>query len=160
VEAALACGRASVVAQPPDLSAALSYYVPALETACLCGDRLLEGDCLRAIAFTTVGLRRDGATEACRAALLALYESRFWYRIWQLFESVALELASTGHLESAGVVLGNLEAKHEPFGFENTLGFRQRALEIIRSHTEAETWMARGAAMDRHEIVEYALASL
>jgi predicted ATPase/DNA-binding SARP family transcriptional activator len=160
VEAALARGRMFVVSQPPDLSAALTHYTRALETARTSGDRQLEGDCLRSIAFATVGLRRDGGAEACRSALLALYEMRFWYRIWQLFESIALELASTGHVESAGVVLGNLEAKHPAFGFEHTLGFRQRALQMIRSHAESETWMARGAAMDRHHIVEYALASL
>ena len=142
------------------MSTALALYTPALETARLSGNRLLEGDCLRSIAFASVGLRRDRAAEDCRAALLALYEMRFWYRIWQLFESIALEFALTGHVESAGVVLGNLEAKHKAFGFENTLGFRQRALEIIRPHAESETWMARGAAMDRHQIVEYALASL
>jgi hypothetical protein len=68
--------------------------------------------------------------------------------------------ASTGRVESAAVVVGNLEAKHAGFGFEHTLGFRARALEIIRSHAESETWMARGAAMDRHQIVDYALAAL
>jgi hypothetical protein len=160
VEAALARGRQLVVARPPDLSAALGHYVPALETARLNGDRLLEGDCLRSIAFAAVGLRSDRAAEACRTALLALYEMRHWYRIWQLFESIALEFASTGQVESAGVVLGNLESKHAAFGFEHTLGFRQRALEIIRPHAESEKWMAGGAAMDRHQIVEYALASL
>jgi hypothetical protein len=160
VEAALALARPSIDEQPPDLATALSYYVPALETARRSGHRVLEADCLRAIAFATVGLGGDRATEACREALIALYEIRFWYRIWQHFESIALQLAATGHVEAAAVVVGNLEARHAAFGYESWLGFRARALEIIRTHADAETWMARGAAMDRYEVVEYALAAL
>jgi hypothetical protein len=43
---------------------------------------------------------------------------------------------------------------------EEKLHFRRRTLEILRSHSPAKEWMARGAAMDRYEIVQYALAAL
>ena len=52
------------------------------------------------------------------------------------------------------------EAHHPPFGNEHDHGFRTRTLEIVRSHSQANDWMARGAAMDRHQVVEFALSAL
>ena len=92
--------------------------------------------------------------------MVTLSEARYWYRIWQLMESVGLSLASTGQTEAASVVTGNLEAHHPPSGIEHDLGFRARALDIVREHPQAEQWMARGAAMDRFQNVDYALTAL
>ncbi len=77
-----------------------------------------------------------------------------------MFESVGLSLAVTGQVEAASVIVGNLEAHHPPFGIEHQLDFRNHTLELVRSHTQVEEWMARGAAMDRYQIVEYALTAL
>ena len=97
---------------------------------------------------------------ACHEALISAYNARHWRRIWQLFESVGLALAESGQLEEAAVVVGNLEAHHPPFGIEYNLGFRTRTLDIIHNHPSTDTWMAQGAAMDRHQIVEFALAAV
>lgn len=100
------------------------------------------------------------AMPACEKALVGAYDVRYWYRIWQLFESVALALVEAGRFEAAAVVVGNLEAHHPPFGMEDDLGFRTRTLDIVRTDSHADAWMERGAAMNRCQIVEFALAAL
>ena len=158
--AALHRGHSSISQRPPNFAAALEWYTTALDTARQCGDLLNEGDSLRAIAMATVGLDSDKAIETCHHALIKLHEIRYWYRVWHVFESVGLSLAVTGQIEAASVIVGNLEAHHPPFGIEHQLGFRSRTLELVRTHTQVQEWMARGAAMDRYQIVEYALAAL
>jgi hypothetical protein len=160
VNAALHSGHSAISQRPPNFAAALDLYGTALDTARQCGDLLSEGDSLRAIALATVGLHSDTAIESCRHALIKLYETRDWYTIWQLFESIGMSLASTGQVEAPSVIVGNLEAHHPPFGMEHNLHFRDRTLEIVRPHARVEEWMARGAAMDRYQIVEYALTAL
>jgi predicted ATPase/class 3 adenylate cyclase len=158
--AALERGHSFISQRPSNFAAALALYTTTLDTVRQCGDLLNEGEALRSIALATVGLHPDGAIETCRNALIKLHEIRYWYRIWHLFESIGLSLAMTGDVEAASVIVGNLEAHHPPFGYEHNLGFRDRALEIVRRHAQVEEWMARGAAMDRYEIIEHALAAL
>ena len=92
--------------------------------------------------------------------MIKLYDIRYWGMIWRLFESIGLSLAAAGHIEAASIVAGHLEAHHPPFGYEHDLGFRARTLEIVRTHSQGQEWMTRGAAMDRYEVVDYALAAL
>jgi predicted ATPase/DNA-binding SARP family transcriptional activator len=160
VAAALQNGHRSISQQPPDFAAALDLYTRALDTARQCGDRTNEGDCLRAIAMATVGLHPDRALEACREALVQLHEIRYWYRIWNVFASIGLSLASVGRAEDASLTVGYLEAHHQPFGIEHNLGYRARTLEIVGSDPRVKEWKTRGAAMDRYQIVDYALAAL
>lgn len=160
IAAALETGKWSVLQSPPDLAAALDLYPAALAIARESGDLVSESDCRRAVAFATVGLHLHNELEVCRAALACLYEIRYWFRIWHLFDSVALAMASTGRLEAASVSLGCLDAHHPPFGIEQDLRFRDQAHDIVGRKPQVEEWMARGAAMDRHQIVEYALAEL
>ena len=96
---------------------------------------------------------------ACHEALISAYDVRHWERIPQLLVSVGLALAESGQLEAAAGVVGNLEAHHLPFGMEYNFGFHTRTRDIIHTHPSADTWMAR-AAMDRHQIVEFALAAM
>jgi predicted ATPase/DNA-binding SARP family transcriptional activator len=158
--AATMLGHSSMMRDPPDYAGALESYVQGRGAARQSGDVVAEGECLRAIALATFGLDPDAAIEACHQALIKLYEIRYWPLIWQLLDSIALCLASTEGVEAASVVVGNLEAHHPPFGYEHRFGFRSRTLEIVQSHSQLSEWMARGAAMDRYEIVELALAAL
>lgn len=153
-------GNLSMDESPPDFSAALGHYTSCLDLARQCGDVLSVCDGLRAIAMCEVGLRPTDSLGACRDALVSLYEARYWFRIWQLADSIALSLASSGHLEAASLIVGHLQAHHEPYGIECELGFPERTLEVIRLHPQVEGCMARGAAMDRHQIVEHMLQSM
>lgn len=148
-------GVLSLDRSPPDFNAAIGHYKECLDLARQCGDVLSVGDGLRAVAMCEVGLRPTDSLGVCRDALLNLYEMRYWFRIWQLSDSNALALASGGHVEAASVIVGYLQARHQPYGIECELGFPERTLELIRQHREVDQWIARGAAMDRHQIVDH-----
>jgi hypothetical protein len=160
VIAARLLGHKALISDPPDIDAALDHLQRGLELARLSDDPVSEADCLRSVAIVHAMREPRLAMPACHEALISAYAVRDWYRIWQLFESVGLALAETGRLEAAAVVVGNLEAHHPPFGIEYNSGFRTRTLDIVHTHPSADTWMARGAAMDRHQIVDFALAAL
>ena len=145
---------------PPDYTTANDFYTQAFDVANQHGDFMRAGECKRGQAICAVGLNSESANEVCRDALTSLYSMRYWLRIWQLFESIGLLLASTSHLEPAAIILGSLKVNRQPYGIENDLGYLARALEIIESDSHAAEWQERGAAMDRHKIVEYALAAL
>lgn len=153
-------GHRALDEDPPDLVTALMHYRRSLDLACQGGDVVSIGDGLRAIAMCEVGLHTTAAPAACRDALVSLYEMRYWFRVWQLSRSIEFVLASSGEVESAALVAGYLLAHHEPYGFECDLGFPDRTHEIIRQHREVDQWMARGAGMDRHQIVDHMLRSM
>ena len=69
-------------------------------------------------------------------------------------------MALTGDIESASIVVGHLESHHPPSGYEHRFGMRARTLEVVRANAQFSELMARGAALERHEIVEFALAAL
>ena len=160
VETDLLRGHWELEKRPPDFAAAREIYTRVRELARQCGDPVLEGDCLRALAITAVGLEAVDAPGACRNAIGQLYEIRNWLRIWQVFNSAGMLLASSGKIEAAALMVGFRRADRLEFAIEHQLGFSERTLEILRSDTRCDEWMARGAAMERHEIVRYALAAL
>lgn len=160
VMAAFRLGTEALLSDPPEVAGALDHYQRGLEIARLSGDPVSEADCLRAIAIVHTLREPRLAMPACQAALISTYDARWWFRLWQLFESVGLALAEAGRLEASAVVVGHLEAHHPPFGVEHNLGFRKRTLDTVRTDPQAEAWMVRGATMDRHQIVEFALAAL
>ena len=132
----------------------------ALSIARGCRDVMAEAEALRSIARANVILESSNARAACREALARLHEIRYWLGIRRVMESCALHLVAVGQLTDAAVLLGNLEAHHSAWGAERILGFRERSLQGVASTTDAADCMARGAALDRHEIVEYALTAL
>jgi hypothetical protein len=160
VIAARLLGQAALDSDPPDTAGALDHLQRGLELSRLSGDPVSEADCLRAVALVHAVREPRLAMPACQEALISAYDARYWFRIWQLLVSVGLALAEAGRLEAAAVVVGNLEAHHLPFGMEHNFGFRTRALDIVHTHPSADAWMARGAAMDPHQIVEFALAAM
>ncbi len=153
-------GHGCLDESPPNFAAASDYYRRSRELAAEIGDVIAVGDAVRGIAMCETGRHSIDSFGACRDALVSLYAMRYWFRIWQLCESIALSLASSGQVEAASLIVGYLSAHHEPFGIECELGFPDRTLEIIRIHPQLEEWMAIGAAMDRHQIVEHMLESL
>jgi hypothetical protein len=46
------------------------------------------------------------------------------------------------------------------WGYEYHIGFHERAMLLVRQSPQADEWLRRGATMGRHEVVEYALATL
>jgi predicted ATPase/DNA-binding SARP family transcriptional activator len=158
--AALESGPPVEIGDRADLERGLPSLARALSIARGCRDVMAEAEALRSIARANVILESSNARAACREALARLYEIRYWLGIRRVMESCALHLVAVGQLTDAAVLLGNLEAHHSAWGAERILGFRERSLQGVASTTDAADCMARGAALDRHEIVEYALTAL
>ena len=157
--AALELADAIDVENPSDLERSLTFFSRALSIARDCSDLMAEAQALRGIARASVSFQPGDARAVCREALVKLYEIRYWLGIWRVMESTALHLAAAEQLVDAAVLLGYLEAHHSAWGAERMLDFRERALLAVRQQAGVDECMARGASMDRHQIVEYALTA-
>ena len=92
--------------------------------------------------------------DALKESLSDLYAIRDWHA-WLIVEATALHWAHVGQLEAAAVLLGHLEQqdiRHGAFSDK-----RKHALDTLRSLPEAQSWLSRGASLDRDEAVAYAL---
>jgi hypothetical protein len=159
--AALFEGHELMDRDPPEPRAALEAYQRAVTLTDQVDDVSLGGSARRAVALAiTYQSADEDAVRACFSALRWLHDKRNWYRIWQTMESAALVLATRGDVEGAAIVLGHLEAQHAPYGREASFGFRTRALSLARGDPRANAWMARGAIIERDQLVTYALERL
>jgi hypothetical protein len=157
---ALELGSGIDVEDRSDLERALTFLERARSIARDNRDLMCEAQALRGIARASVSFEPAGSRTACREALARLYEIRYWMGTWRVMESTALHLGAVEQLVDAAVLPGNLEAHHSECWADRILGFRERALLAIRRQSGAEACRARGAAMDRHQIVEYALTAV
>jgi len=150
----------SATVDAPDYATSRVLYERALEMAQDAHHTQFETQALRAIALTATGSGTDDAVERCYDALDALYEIRYWQKLWQVLESVALALAKCGRTADAAVVLGHLDANMPGYGLEDGLGFRDLARSLILAdggHTQATQ---RGARLSAEELVTAALGFL
>ena len=102
------------------------------------------------------------AGAACREALAYSYEVRSWAVTLGLLTLALVLLYDEGNREAACVLLGHPEVRDAvPLQVRavNAQVFRGK-VEALKSEPGADGWMARGAAMDRHELVRYALDHL
>jgi predicted ATPase/class 3 adenylate cyclase len=121
-------------------------------------DNQLEGMALRSVAITSAGLAQPDALERCGDAVRFLYDIRYWQKLWQVMDSVAVALVNAGRMSEAATLLGHLDAHIESFGMEHDLDFRQRAHERLTLDDEQRTAAARaGAAMSADELVRTVL---
>jgi len=150
-------GRAAV---EPDFATARVHYERALDMAQDARHAQFETQALRAIALTAAGSGADDALNRCRDALDALYEIRYWQKLWQVLESVALALADGGRTAEAAVVLGHLDAHMPGYGLEDGLGFRDLARGLILADGEHARAIERGARLSAEELVTAALGFL
>jgi predicted ATPase/class 3 adenylate cyclase len=95
---------------------------------------------------------------AIRSTLAAAYDQRHWLALAAGLDLAAAALA-TMQRDAAGVVLGNVELSPPSFGglIDDA---RRRVVAAVADLPDLESLRARGAAMDRHEIVAFALAAL
>ncbi len=143
-----------------DYAAVRVHYERALVMAQAASHTQFETQAMRAIALTATGSGADDALARCRDALDALYEVRYWQKLWQVLESVTLALAKCGRTADAAIVLGHLDAHMPGYGLENGLGFRDLARALILAdggHTPA---IERGARLSAEELVIAALGFL
>ncbi|HEY4608525.1 MAG TPA: hypothetical protein VIH06_04955 [Ilumatobacteraceae bacterium] len=122
------------------------------------GDLQFDVLALRGLAMAYVGLGAPDALTRCHDALAALFEVRYWQKIWQTLESATLALAITGRMEQAAIVLGRLDAQSSGYGIEHDLRFRQRARDLIEADGPHASAQSRGARMSPEDLVTNAIA--
>ncbi len=141
----------------PDFTTARAHYERALDVARDASDLLFETQALRAIALAAVGLGSPDALDRCREALDALYEIRYWQKLWQALESTTLALATMGHVADAAVLLGHLDAHVIAVGLEQGLDYRGQARALIDALGDHPDARERGARMSADELVVAAI---
>ncbi len=146
--------------ETPAYDKARVHYERALEMAQDARHAQFETQALRAIALTAAGSGADDAIERCTDALDALYEIRYWQKLWQVLESVALSLAKCGRTAEAAVVLGHLDAHQPGYGLEDGLRFRDQARALIVADSGHPQAIERGARLSAEELVRAALGFL
>ena len=137
----------------PDFATARGHYERALEVARDSTDIQFETQALRAIALAATGLGAPDALGRCREALDALYEIRYWQKLWQVMESTTLALASMGRTADAAMLLGHLDAHVVAVGLEDGLGYRDRARALIDAAGRHGDARQRGAGMSADDVV-------
>jgi hypothetical protein len=132
---------------------------------------MMAGANLQWVANCSVRLSLDTAADACREAIAHCYQARHWTLVWITARAVIAQLLTSGNPEPATVIYGYLAA-HEPLvaasGVDiigRTLGLEgwvsgTEGVERLLTTPGADRWCAHGAAMDRHELVRYALEHL
>ena len=94
-------------------------------------------------------------------SLTEFRERRNWLGIWALLNVLAEWLAFVGDAEGAATIYGHLEAHHHlPWDTPVVRQRRSVGLAAVRGEAEVEQWMARGAGMDRDDVVAYAIDRL
>jgi predicted ATPase/class 3 adenylate cyclase len=113
---------------------------------------------LAGLAESAAALNDDATPGALRFALSDAYALRIWWPVWSTVELVALHWIQIGGLEPAAVSLGHLEAHgHANPGYGAS---RAEAITVLDAHPDLADARARGAAMDRDELVAYVLDHL
>jgi predicted ATPase/class 3 adenylate cyclase len=155
-------GMALQILDPPDYAAALASLLRALPLARELRATQAVSGALSGIALATASMSGAEAGAACREALVYSYEARSWAVTLGLLTLALVLLYDEGNPEAACVLLGHPEVR-------DAVPLQVRAVnahvfsgkvEALKSEPGADGWMARGAAMDRHEVVRYALDKL
>ena len=112
-----------------------------------------------------IGIRSGGrysepatAPVAFEDALTHLYANRDWANMRIAIEALAIHWIKTAKIEQAATLLGYLEAKN--IHYVTLRAQRQDAVAVLGEAPEAKSWMARGGALDRDQLVDYALNQL
>ncbi len=110
--------------------------------------------------MTALHSRRSGQPlVAHRDSLRRLYHTRDWLNIWPLIQSLAELLVELDDVEAAGVLLGHLHV-HRQSGYPANGARRDATIRELDRHPDAARWRARGAALNRHELIAFAFESL
>jgi predicted ATPase len=155
--AALSRGVFFLGHDPPDLQGALAAFRRGAELAGQTAGGPIAAANLYGVATCSVRLQLPTADDACREAIQHCYEARHWSVVWGSVQAAMVELAAAGELEAATVIYGHLEA-HSP-GMP-TFGVQAGNIDRRLGGPNMDRWRAQGAAMDRHELVRYALGHL
>lgn len=91
-------------------------------------------------------------------AVVRLYDGRHWGALDGTLEAAPVLLAKHAPTVAA-TIHGHLERSEPPWG-QGGLDLRARANDVVAAIPDNATHRARGATMDRHEIVALTLTAL
>lgn len=142
---------------PPDLEGAMAGYRRALAVG---GDhapseRLWS---LGGLAMCLVLVDDEGAADALRLAVEGAHDARLWFELDLALGHCASYLLARSP-RAAAAILGHI-APRPPSAIGATTAARRAALAEVETWAEGGRWMAEGAGLDRHAIVELTLAAL
>ncbi len=141
----------------PDVEGALGCYRRGLAVARETHDVNAENLNLVGIMYTETRLGDVHAGETCREAITRFSQTRHWTLFWLALGAVTSWWRRTDRLAALAVVYGHLDAHHPaPHSGDASHEERQAALQ----HPDAAELTARGAAMDRDELVSFVIDQL
>jgi hypothetical protein len=144
---------------PVDVAATERYLASATEHASRAQDAVWEIQALNVSAQAAVRFRSPDATDACRRVIDRAYDTRFWVIVAQAAPVALAALAANGCHEAAATIVGALE-RHFPA--RNPLA-REICDQYIAEAEQREgsaAAIAKGAAMDRDQMVHFILDEL
>jgi hypothetical protein len=111
------------------------------------------------LLFGTSGLETGEAEEVAREGIAYSYDTRYWAGLWPCVGYTAAHLLLRKRREEAAVLIGHLEAFHAGVLVMCSGVLRADPFSEL-SGPDIDRWKARGAAMDRAELVAYILDQL
>jgi len=143
--------------QPSDPEGALASYRRGVEWARMAGDVAHENWNLMGIVFAQAAIRSPDVGDVFREAITHLYDTRDWVGIWVAMIPLSSWLESSGNAEAAAIIFGYLEAHRTPW---RGIDGRLQSLRAPHQHPQADQLITHGAAMDRDQLVAFALEQL
>jgi hypothetical protein len=147
------------IAEPRDLEAALTCHRRGLALARQAGVRDPMGLLHIAIAGISVQLGLPTAPQSLAEGIAYVHDLRQLGYVWTLVGYAAAHLSATDHPYEAAVLWGYLNAQEPSFVAVLERSFTFPGLVDLNS-TEARQGSIDGAAMDRNQVVAYALSVL
>ncbi len=141
----------------PDIEGALSCYREGLAVARETNDLSAENLNMIGIMYAETRLREPNAGETCREALKGYRDTRHWTVFWLALGAVTWWWRTTGKLEALAVVCGHVDAHHPVWRDSDA---HHEELQAAHRHPDADDLMARGAAMDRDQLVAFVVDQL
>ena len=129
-----------------------------MELAVRTGNLLFEGLTLVSLGVLAAMTDSDDTDPSLHDALTRLLATRNWVLVWIVMEALALYWARVGRDEPAAVLLGHLEANN--IRYAHFVEQRRDAVAALRARSDAEDRLAHGAALERDQLVAYALDQL
>jgi predicted ATPase/class 3 adenylate cyclase len=144
---------------PPDRSGAVAWYRRSLELARTTGSEGSVGASLMWLAIGSALFELEEADAVCRDGVALAYQMRFGAALWPTVCHTAVHFIRREWTECAAVVVGHLRTHHPGVPLMCAAILREDPFACL-SGPELAEWRAKGAAMDRAELVKYILDQL
>ena len=143
--------------QPADLDGALACYRRGIEWARSARDVAHENWNLLGVVFAEASRGSPELGDVFREAITRFYDTRDWVVTGVALIPLASWFETTGNAEAATVIYGHLVAHRAPY---RDIDGRLQSLRAPREHPDGAHLVAQGAAMDREQLVAFALEQL